>query len=346
MPVATPAQFRAMLDTAQQQDYAYPAINCTSSETIHAALKGFADSGSDGIIQFSTGAGEFASGINVKDMAFGAIALAEFVHRVAEKYPILVALHTDHCVPAKVDKFVKPLIAETARRRSAGMSNLFQGHMFDGSELPLKQNLEIAVELQKLCKANDIVLEVETGVVGGEEDGIDNTHAKAEKLYTTPADMVEVYRALNPIGGRYMLAATFGNVHGIYKPGNVILKPSILKDGQAEVVKQFGASAKFDLVFHGGSGSELSDIHETLKYGVIKMNVDTDTQYHFTEAIVNHVDAYRPVLLHTKEEMADKKRFDPRAYLKEAEKNMGKRVSQACDDLKSKGKTLHGKVSA
>lgn len=341
MPVVTPAVYNRMLDKAQEGGYAFPAINCTSSETILAALKGFADAKSDGLIQFSTGAGEFASGTNVKDMSWGAIALAEFTHRAAEKYPVYIALHTDHCVHEKVDKFLKPLIAETARRRKAGQTNLFQSHMFDGSDLPLAQNMAISKELLKLCKENEIILEVETGVVGGEEDGLDRTHTGKEKLYTTPEDMVEVYKALSPIGGRFMLAATFGNVHGIYKPGNVILKPKILKEGQDEVVRQFGKKAYFDLVFHGGSGSELADIHETLDYGVIKMNVDTDTQYYFTEAIVKYIEQHRRVLLHTDEEMADKKKFDPRGYLKEAEKHMARRVTMACNDLKSSGKTLY-----
>ncbi len=341
MPIATPEQYRKMLDNAQEGSYAFPAINCTSTETLNAAMKGFADAKSDGIIQFSTGAGQFASGLNVKDMAYGAIVLAEVAHRLAEKYPILIALHTDHCVPAKVDGFLRPLIAETARRRASGLGNLFQSHMFDGSELPLSDNLKTSVDLLRDCTENDIILEVETGVVGGEEDGIDNTGAAAEKLYTTPEDMVEVHKALSPLGGRFMLAATFGNVHGIYKPGNVKLEPKILRDGQAEVVKQFGDAAQFDLVFHGGSGSELSDIHETLDYGVIKMNVDTDCQYYFTEAIVRHVDEHRSELLHTEEEMANKKHFDPRSYLKRAEAHMAKRVQMACDDLKSTGRSLY-----
>ncbi len=343
MPVATPEIYAKMLDAAQAGSYAFPAINVTSTETCNAALKGFADCGSDGIIQVSTGGGEFASGTALKDMVIGGITLAEHVHRVAAKYNIYVALHTDHCAPEKLDKFMVPLIQETARRRAAGQGNLFQSHMFDGSSWPTKENLTKSVELLKMCKQNQIILEVEIGVVGGEEDGVDTSGAPKSKLYTTPEDMVEVYKALSPIGGRYMLAATFGNVHGIYKPGNVVLKPKILKDGQDAVVKQFGAKAYFDLVFHGGSGSELSDIHETLEYGVVKMNIDTDTQYWFTEAIVKHVDANRAVLTHTATEVADKKKFDPRSYLKEAEKNMAKRVSQGCKDLKSEGKTLFGK---
>lgn len=343
MPVATPEIYRRMLDTAKKEHYAFPAINVVSTETANAALKGFADSGSDGIIQLSTGAGDFASGLNVKIMAEGAISIAEHIHRMAEHYSVYIALHTDHCVPKKVDGFIRPLVAETARRRAEGLSNLFQSHMFDGSELPTDENMKLAKELLELCKGNEIILEVEIGVVGGEEDGIDHTDAPAEKLYTTPEDMVKVHEVLNPVGGRFMVAATFGNVHGIYKPGNVQLRPKILKEGQDAIVAKFGEAAKFDLVFHGGSGSELSDIHETLDYGVIKMNVDTDTQYYFTQGVVEHFDANRSELTHSETEMANKKKFDPRSYLKKAEENMARRVGMACKDLKSDGKTLFGK---
>jgi len=343
MPIATTEQYRKMIDTAKAEHYAFPAINVSSTETANAALKGFADAGSDGIIQLSTGAGEFASGLNVKDMAVGSITVAEHLHRMAEYYNVFIALHTDHCVPKKVDGYIRPLIEETARRRSAGMPNLFQSHMFDGSELPTDENMKISKELLQLCQANEIILEVEIGVVGGEEDGIDHSDTPAEKLYTTPEDMVKVHEVLTPVGGRFMVAATFGNVHGIYKPGNVKLRPKILKEGQDAIVSKFGEGAVFDLVFHGGSGSELADIHETLSYGVIKMNVDTDTQYYFTQAIVEHVDANRSELTHSEEEMANKKKFDPRSYLKKAEENMARRVGMACKDLKSNGKTLFGK---
>ncbi|MBD3402168.1 class II fructose-bisphosphate aldolase [candidate division GN15 bacterium] len=343
MPVATPQKFAEMLEKAQAGNYAFPAINVTSTETANAAMKGFADAKSDGLIQLSTGAGDFASGLHVKNGPAGAITIAEHIHRMAEYYDVYIALHTDHCVPKKVDTFLKPLIQETARRRKEGLPNLFQGHMFDGSELPLEENMKIARELMQLCKENEIILEVETGVVGGEEDGIDHSDSPAEKLYTTPEDMVGVYEALESIGGRYMLAATFGNVHGIYKPGNVKLRPKILKEGQDALVAKHGEKARFWLVFHGGSGSDLSDIHETLEYGVIKMNVDTDTQYHFTEAIVKHVDENRSELTHSENDVANKKKFDPRSYLKKAEENMAKRVTQACKDLKSEGKTLFSK---
>lgn len=340
MPVVNYEQYCKMLDQAQKNNYAYPAINITSITTINATLKGLADAKSDGILQVSTGGGEFASGRNIKDMALGAKVLAEAIHTLAERYNIYVAIHTDHCQPGKVDKFLKPLIAMTEERRAKGLPNLFNSHMFDGSELPLKENLKISKELLELCAKNQIILEVETGVVGGEEDGHDTSGVDKEKLYTTPEDMVAVYETLNPIGGRYMLAATFGNVHGVYKPGNVKLKPTILRDGQAAITTKYGQKAMLDLVFHGGSGSDLSDIHETLEYGVIKMNVDTDTQYAFTRPIANHMFKNYDGILKIDGEVGDKKVYDPRSYMKAAEESMAKRVQQACDDLKSTGKSI------
>ena len=235
----------------------------TSIVTINGALKAFADKKSDGIIQVSTGGGAFASGTSVKDMALGAIVLAEAVHRLAERYDIMVALHTDHCQPAKVETFLNPLIEETARRRKNGQSNLFNSHMLDASELPLKDNLALSLEVLERCAEQEMILEIEAGVVGGEEDGMDHSDQPADKLYTTPEDMMEVYETLKG-KGRYLFAATFGNVHGTYKPGAVKLRPDILKQGQDAVIGKYGKEAEFDLVFHGGSGSDLSDIRETL----------------------------------------------------------------------------------
>ena len=332
-----------MLDAAQKGDYAYPAINVTSITTINGALKAFADSKSDGIIQVSTGGGEFASGIAVKDMAFGALVLAEAAHTLAEKYNVLVALHTDHCQPGKVDKFLKPLIAATAKRRAAGKGNLFNSHMFDGSELPLDANMKTSVELLKMCAENEIILEVEAGVVGGEEDGVDHSDHPADKLYTTPEDMVAVYESLHGLG-RFLFAATFGNVHGSYKPGAVKLRPDILKLGQDAVIAKHGQAAEFDLVFHGGSGTPLHEIRETLGYGVVKMNIDTDTQYAFTRPIVEHMMKNYSGVLKIDGEIGDKKTYDPRSYLKKAEQGLSDRLKVACDDLLSTGKTLFGKV--
>ncbi len=346
MPVATPKQYAALLDAAQKGNYAYPAVNCSSIISINAALKAFSDMKSDGIIQFSTGAGEFASGLNVKDKAYGTIVLAEATHRLAAKHNVLVALHTDHCQPKNVDDFLKPLIEETAKRRKAGLGNLFQSHMLDASILPLEQNMAISKDLLKLCAPNEIILEVEAGVVGGEEDGAAGSemeHVPDSKLYTTPEDMLAVYESLNGLG-RYMFAATFGNVHGHYKPGAVQLRPDILKQGQDAVIKKYGAKAEFDLVFHGGSGTPTEQIRETLAYGVIKMNIDTDTQYAFTRPIVDHMFKNYAGVLMVDGEIGDKKAYDPRAYLKKAEEGMAKRLAKACDDLLSTGKTLCGQV--
>ncbi len=343
MPIATPAQYRAMLDAAQKGDYAYPAINVTSITTINGALKAFAESKSDGIIQVSTGGGEFASGTAIKDMALGAIVLAEAAHILAAKYNVLVALHTDHCQPKKVDAFLRPLIAATAKRRAEGRGNLFNSHMLDASELPLAENMKLSKSLLEECAKHEIILEVEAGVVGGEEDGVDHGDQPNEKLYTSPEDMVAVHEALNGLG-RFMFAATFGNVHGSYKPGAVKLKPTILRDGQSAVVAKYGESAKFDLVFHGGSGTPLEEIRETLAYGVIKMNIDTDTQYAFTRPIAEHMFKNYDGVLKIDGEIGDKKLYDPRNYLKKAEQGLCVRLKQACDDLLSTGKTLFGKV--
>lgn len=343
MPVATPSHFSAMLDAAQKGGYAYPAINVTSLPTINGALKAFAESKSDGIIQVSTGGGQFASGTAVKDAALGAIVLAEVVHRLAVKYDVLIGLHTDHCQPKVVDGFLRPLIAETARRRAAGQNNLFTSHMLDASELPLKENMALSLELLKLCAENEIVLEVEAGVVGGEEDGHDTSGVAHDKLYTSPEDMLAVYETLNG-HGRYMFAATFGNVHGAYKPGAVKLRPAILRDGQKAVMDKYGAAAEFDLVFHGGSGTPLEEIRETLDYGVIKMNIDTDTQYAFTRPIVDHMMKNYAGVLKIDGEVGDKKLYDPRGYLRKGEQSLCDRMKQACDDLRSTGRSIFGRV--
>ncbi len=339
MPVADYATYREMLNRARSGTFAYPAVNVTSLTTANAVLKGLSDCGSDGIIQVSTGGGAFASGDTVKDMVLGAISIAEHVHRVADRYPIHVALHTDHCPADKLDTFVMPLVEETERRRASGRPNLFNGHMFDGSALPLKDNLDIAVRLRERFARNDLVLEIEVGAVGGEEDGI--RASAAAKLYTTPEDTLEVARRLaGPADQPYLLAATFGNVHGVYKPGHVKLRPSILKDCQDAVVRAFGAASRFLFVFHGGSGSELRDIHEALDYGVVKMNVDTDMQYAFTRAIADHCFRNYDRLLRIDGNVGDKKAYDPRTYLALAERAMAERVTRAATDLRSAGTAL------
>ncbi|WP_409328511.1 class II fructose-bisphosphate aldolase [Trujillonella humicola] len=341
MPIATPEVYADMISRAKEGGFAYPAINCTSSETINAALRGFADAGSDGIIQFSTGGAEFGSGTRVKDMVTGAVALAEFAHVVAEKYPVNVALHTDHCPKDKLDSYVRPLIALSQDRVDAGQAPLFQSHMWDGSAVDLDENLSIAEELIARCASAKIVLEIEIGVVGGEEDGV--SHDINDKLYTAPGDYVATAKALG-LGekGVYLLAATFGNVHGVYKPGNVKLRPEILKQGQEVVTAELGlpeGSKPFNFVFHGGSGSLQEEIREALSYGVVKMNVDTDTQYAFTRPIAGHMFTNYDGVLKVDGEVGNKKTYDPRSYLKAAETHMAARVVQACEDLLSAGQS-------
>jgi fructose-bisphosphate aldolase class II len=339
MSIATPEIYAQMLDRAKQQGFAYPAINVTSSQTLNAALKGFADADSDGIIQISTGGAEYLSGQPVKDMVTGAEALAEFAHVVAARYPVTVALHTDHCPKDKLDGYMRPLVQISAERVKAGREPLFQSHMWDGSAVPLPENLAIARDLLARCAAAKIIMELEIGVVGGEEDGV--VGEINEKLYSTTDDALATAEALG-LGehGRYILAATFGNVHGVYKPGHVKLRPAVLKEIQDAVGAKYGKDKPFDLVFHGGSGSAQEEIHEAISYGVVKMNVDTDTQYAFTRPVAGHMFANYDGVLKVDGEVGSKKAYDPRAWGKAAELGMAARVTQACTDLMSAGTRL------
>ncbi|MCG5217593.1 class II fructose-bisphosphate aldolase [Streptosporangium sp. KLBMP 9127] len=339
MPIATPEVYAEMLNRAKSGGFAYPAINVTSSQTLNAALRGFAEAESDGIIQVSTGGAEFLSGSTVKDMVTGSVALAEYARVVAAKYPVTVALHTDHCPENKLDGFMRPLIEISRERVARGQEPLFQSHMWDGSAVPLEENLRIAAELLEKCAAAKIIMEMEIGVVGGEEDGV--VGEINEKLYTTAEDAIATAEAVG-VGdlGRYMLAATFGNVHGVYKPGHVKLRPSVLKEIQDAVGGKYGKDKPFDLVFHGGSGSLLSEIHEAISYGVVKMNIDTDTQYAFTRPVADHMFKNYDGVLKIDGEVGNKKAYDPRAYGKAAEAGMAARIVTACENLKSAGTKL------
>lgn len=346
MPVATPEQYHEMLESAFQGHYAYPAINVANMVTVNAALKGLADKKSDGILQVSTGASAFASGLHSKNQTLGAISIADHIHRVADEYDILVAVHTDHCPPNAINSFLVPLIDESEQRAAAGNRTVYNSHMVDASNLPLKDNLDLCVPIYERLAKLDMMIEIEAGVVGGEEDGAAGSDdTPAEKLYTTPEDMVEAYRRMQQVSGTYMFAATFGNVHGSYKPGVVKLRPEILQQGQDAVRAEFGSHARFYLVFHGGSGSKESEIKETLQYGVVKMNVDTDNQYAFTRAIADHILRNYDSILKIDGEVGSKKLYDPRNYLKKSEESMAARVSQTCDDLESAGKTLRSRIA-
>ncbi|MFZ1116973.1 MAG: class II fructose-bisphosphate aldolase [Propionibacteriaceae bacterium] len=340
MPIATPEVYTAMLDAAKKGSFAYPAINVSSSQTLNAALQGFTDAGSDGIIQVSTGGAEYASGPTIKNMVAGLLALAAYAHEVAKNYPINIALHTDHCSKDKLDGFVRPMLAMSTERVKAGGLPIFQSHMWDGSAVPLEENLSIAAELLELTSAANVILEIEVGVVGGEEDGV--AAEINEKLYTTPEDGLRTVEVLGTgEKGRYITALTFGNVHGVYKPGAVKLRPEVLKDIQEEVGNKIGKERPFDLVFHGGSGSSLEEIRAAVDYGVIKMNIDTDTQYAFTRPTAGHMFANYDGVLKVDGEVGSKKAYDPRAWGKLAEAGMAKRVVEACEDLRSAGTSLN-----
>lgn len=339
MPIATPEVYAEMLDRAKAGKFAYPAINVTSSQTLHAALRGFAEAESDGIIQISTGGAEFLSGQRVKNMVTGAVALAEFAHVVADGYDVTVALHTDHCPKEKLDGYVRPLLKVSQERVSRGRDPLFQSHMWDGSAETLADNLEIARELLAEAVKAKIILEMEITPTGGEEDGV--SHEINDELYTTVEDAVRTAEAVG-LGekGRYLLAASFGNVHGVYKPGNVVLRPELLKDLQKAVGAKYNKQNPFDFVFHGGSGSTPEEIAIALENGVVKMNLDTDTQYAFTRPVAAHMFQNYDGVLKVDGEVGDKKVYDPRSWGKAAEASMAARVAQACQDLHSTGTKL------
>jgi fructose-bisphosphate aldolase, class II len=342
MPIATPDVYAEMLDQAREGAYAFPAINVSSSQTLTAAIQGFAEAGSDGIVQVSTGGADYLSGSTIKDMVSGSLALAAFAHEVAKKYPVNIALHTDHCPKDKLDGFVRPLLAASAEQVKAGGLPIFQSHMWDGSAVPLEENLDIAKELLALAHAAHIVLEIEVGVVGGEEDGVEGNID--DKLYSTPEDAIATVEALG-LGehGRYLTALTFGNVHGVYKPGNVKLRPEILQQAQQAVAAKAGLapdSKPLYLVFHGGSGSLPQEISDAVDYGVVKMNVDTDTQYAFTRPVADHMLRNYDGVLKIDGEVGNKKAYDPRAWGKAAETGMAARVVEACQNLRSAGHQL------
>ncbi|MFC7621651.1 class II fructose-bisphosphate aldolase [Microlunatus sp. GCM10028923] len=340
MPIASPEVYAEMLQKAKQNAFAYPAINISSSQTLNAALQGFAEAGSDGIIQVSTGGGEYASGPTIKNMVTGAVALAAYAHEVAKNYPINVAVHTDHCPKDKLDGFVRPLLAISEERVARGENPLFQSHMWDGSAVPVEENLSIAAELLERTSKAKIILEIEVGVVGGEEDGV--SHEINDKLFTTVEDGLRTVEVLGAgEKGHYITALTFGNVHGSYKPGAVKLRPEVLKQIQDEVGAKIGKERPFDLVFHGGSGSTLEEIRAAVDYGVVKMNIDTDTQYAFTRPAVAHMFTSYDGVLKIDGEVGNKKAYDPRAWGKLAEAGMAKRVVEACEHLRSTGTTLN-----
>ncbi|MFI7580130.1 class II fructose-bisphosphate aldolase [Kocuria kalidii] len=339
MPIATPDVYAEMLDKAKEKGFAYPAINVTSSQTLNAAIRGFAEAGSDGIIQASTGGAAYWSGASVKDMVTGSLAMAAFAREVAKNYDVNIALHTDHCPQDKLEGFVLPLLEESEKAVARGEDPIFQSHMWDGSAIELDENLRIAQDLLARTHKAKIILEVEIGAVGGEEDGVEN--AINEKLYSTVEDGLATVEALGAgENGRYLTALTFGNVHGVYKPGGVKLRPELLQQIQEAVGEKIGKKRPFDLVFHGGSGSTAAEIANSVEYGVVKMNVDTDTQYAFTRPVAGHMLANYDGVLKIDGEVGNKKKYDPRVWGALAEESMAARVVEACQNLGSAGTSV------
>jgi fructose-bisphosphate aldolase class II len=337
--VPRPDQYVAMLDGAAFGRYAFPAVNVTSSQTLNAAMRGFAEAGSDGIVQVTVGGARYLSGAT-QDGLTGARAFAALGRELAERYPVAIALHTDHCPPADADSFLWPLLADSAGRVERRERPLFHSHMFDGSTLPLEENLRLSAALLDRCRELDVVLEVECGVVGGEEDGIGEEVVSRDRLYTTPEDLLRVAEVLGTgARGRYLLAATFGNVHGVYAPGHVRLRPEILAEGQ-EALERAYRGERFQYVFHGSSGSSPEDLRAAVDNGVVKVNLDTEAQYAFTHAAAEHMIEHRDGVLAGEPALGDKRAFDPRAWGAEAETAMAERVAQACEQLGSAGRTI------
>lgn len=340
MAIATPEVYAEMLQIAKEKGFAYPAVNVTSSQTLNAAIRGFAEAGSDGIIQASTGGAAYWSGASKKDMVVGSLAFAAYAREVAKQYDVNIALHTDHCPKDKLEGFVLPLLAESEKAVARGEDPIFNSHMWDGSAIDLDENLKIAAELIERTSKAKLVLEVEIGAVGGEEDGVEG--AIDDSLYTTVADAIKTVEAIG-LGekGTYMAALTFGNVHGVYKPGNVHLRPELLKEIQTEVGAKYGKGDKpFYLVFHGGSGSTEQEIADAVSYGVIKMNIDTDTQYAFTRPVAGHMFSNYDGVLKVDGEVGNKKTYDPRVWGAAAEAGMAARVVEACQQLGSVGTSI------
>ena len=331
---------------AKEEGFALPAVNVVSSSSINAVMESAKIANSPVIVQFSHGGAQFMGGKGVdSDEAalFGAISGATHVHMMAEAYRIPVVLHTDHAA-RKLLPWIDALLDAGERHFEAVGKPLFSSHMIDLSEEPLEENIATCEEYLKRMSAIGMTLEIELGVTGGEEDGVDNTGVDNALLYTQPEEVAYAYERLSKISNRFTIAASFGNVHGVYKPGNVILRPSILKNSQDFIQDKFNTSAKpVDFVFHGGSGSSLEEIREAVSYGVIKMNIDTDTQWAFWDGVREYVSEYGPYLQGQignpeGDDKPNKKYYDPRKWLREGEKAMIKRLQVAFSDLNALGR--------
>lgn len=341
--VATGDQVQEIFRYAKEKNFALPAVNVIGSDTINAVLETAANLNSPVIIQFSNGGAQFNAGKGLSNQGersavLGAVAGARHVHQLAEAYGATVILHTDHCA-RKLLPWIDGLLDASEAHFKANGKSLFSSHMIDLSEEPLKENIAICKEyLARMSKIN-MTLEVELGITGGEEDGVDNTDVDHSKLYTQPEEVAYAYEELSKISPRFTIAAAFGNVHGVYKPGNVKLTPKILRNCQTYVSEHYQVPHNhINFVFHGGSGSTVEEIREAIGYGVVKMNIDTDLQYAFTEGVRDYFGTKAPYLksqIGNPEgpEQPNKKHYDPRVWLREGEKTFITRLKKAFDDL-------------
>jgi len=338
MPIASPQAYVEMLDAARDGGYAFPAVNVTSSDTLNAAIDGFAQARSDGIVQVTAGGAGYVSGGGTDYALHGARGLSAMAHEFAERVPVSIALHTDHCPPAALESFLEPLVAASEARVRDGGNPLYNSHMFDGSTLPLEENLAISAGLLVRCREAKIVLEIEVGAIGGEEDGVRGE--AGANLYSTPADMLRVADVLGTgERGRYLLAAAFGNVHGLYPAGHVHLRPEILRDGQ-DALAAAHDGARFEYVFHGSSGTGVATLQEAVGYGVVKVNMDTEAQYAYTRAIAGHMFTSYDGVLMVDGEVGSKRAYDPRNWSRRGQASMADRVARACAELGSAGRSL------
>lgn len=332
-----------IFEVAKEESFAIPAINVVNSDSINACLEAAAEVGSPVIIQFSNGGAEYFAGKSVKDPVKGAIAGARYAHLMAEVYGVPTILHTDHAAK-KLLPWIDGLLDAGERYFEHVGKPLFSSHMLDLSEEPLEENIEISAGYLKRMDRIGMTIEIELGVTGGEEDGVDNTNVDNALLYTQPEDVSYAYEKLGEVSSRFTIAASFGNVHGVYKPGNVVLTPKILDNSQKYIEKKHGTAEKpVNFVFHGGSGSSLKEIREAIGYGVIKMNVDTDTQWATWDGVREYV-AKNHGYLQTQignpegDDKPNKKYYDPRKWLREAQTSMKNRIVKAFKDLNCIGR--------
>ncbi len=341
--VATGDEVQAIFNHAKENGYALPAVNVIGSDSINAVMETAATLNSPVIIQFSNGGAQFNAGKGLsnddqKAAILGAVAGAKHVHQLAEAYGATVILHTDHCAKKLLPWIDGLLDASEEHYKETGKS-LFSSHMIDLSEEPIEENIEICKGYLERMSKMDMTLEIELGITGGEEDGVDNTDVDDSKLYTQPEEVAFAYEELSKVSPKFTIAAAFGNVHGVYKPGNVKLTPKILKNSQEYITEKYGVEHNhIDFVFHGGSGSTLEEIREAIGYGVIKMNIDTDLQYAFLEGVRDYIQG-KGDYLQTQignpdgDDQPNKKFYDPRVWLREGEKTFIARLKKAFEDL-------------